>query len=317
MASIDRIGLTPEELELRKQGLGASDSGAVAGVNPFWGPIDVWLEKTGKSEPRPMTKRMLLGHLAEPAIARSYVERVGATHAEKPRTMVHPTESWMLATPDLIAQIPDRPIRRAECKLVGFRVRHHWFDGEEPIVPDYVQCQAQWQGLVTGIPDCDVLAWIGEDDAQEDPIISCPFDPDLAQALMEIGREFWFEHVLKDIPPPPDASKSWTEYALSKWPKVRRPLTEAPEEAEAWAHQYIDAKAAEDEAQARKDEAKNHLIDLIGDHEGIRGLNFVAKWTNRRGSPRWKAVAEELGADDALVEKHRGPSTRAFTCEEL
>lgn len=59
-----------EWLALRKHGIGASDSGAVLGVNKYRTNLDVWQEKTGKIQPEDISKKpsIVFGKKAEKLI---------------------------------------------------------------------------------------------------------------------------------------------------------------------------------------------------------------------------------------------------------
>jgi predicted phage-related endonuclease len=44
------MGLTKEQIEFRKKGIGGSDAAAVLGISPYTSPLELWLEKTGRVE---------------------------------------------------------------------------------------------------------------------------------------------------------------------------------------------------------------------------------------------------------------------------
>ena len=317
MQTVAKVGFTPEEMAIRRQGIGASEVAAIAGLNSWKSAVDIWLEKTGKAEPQPMTDRAELGHLVEPAIAEWYGRRVGATKLEKPWTMIHhPTEPWLYATPDLFVEIPGEERRRCEIKMVGFRLRQRWFVGDKPFIPDEVLAQCLIQGVCSGVHPCDVSVWFGLG-PNEQFRIECPWLPDVAAELVAVAREFWFEHVLKDIPPPPDASASYGAYLKDKFPKHSEPLALAPLDAHEWAERYLLAKDEIALATKTKDEAEHWLKKQIGEREGIeRPGEWIATWkSNSKGVPSWKRIAEELGASPALIAKHTGEPVRVFRCE--
>ena len=302
--------LSAEQIEQRRHGLGASEVPAVCGLNPWTPPIRVWLEKTGRAEPFPGNHNSRKGDLLEPDIIEWWARERGATDLFSPGTLQDSEHEWLLATPDQGAVV-DGEIILCEAKYVGWRVAPRW-EGNQ--APDYVLGQTLIQQRVTGIHRCEVAAWLESDEPER--ICPSPYLPEVVEALIEIAGEFWREYVLKDVPPPPDASDAWAAYALSRWPKERRPLIEAPEGSERWAREYIEAHAAENAAKERKDEAGNHLKSFIGDAEGIRGLGWIATWREQQGSVSWKSVAESLGADPELVESHRGKPTRKLACKE-
>lgn len=301
--------LSQDELDLRKNGIGASEIAAVAGLSPFSTPLKVWREKTGRLE-RQSSSRSKMGQLMEPVIADWYLEREQIRSWEKPTTLIHEKYAWALATPDLICHMPDGALRRAEIKLVGWRVRPHWKQG----VPDYVYAQVLWQGFVSGIQDCDVAVWFGTED-EDQFVYRCPYDEHLAETLVDIGQAFWQDHVLADVPPAVDAGKDWGEYLQSKFPRHAMPMMAAPKQAEEWVRQYVAAKEMRTEADLLELEAINHLQLIIGEHEGIEdpeGRYRVTWKSDSKGSPKWKSIAEELKPTPELIEKHMSPPPRRF-----
>lgn len=286
--------LSKEEREIRQRGIGASEIGAIAGLNPWHRPIDVWLEKTGRAEPRPDDERSRMGKRIEALIAEWYCEEILADSFEKPKTMVHPSEPWMIATPDLFASVMGER-RRCEIKLVGFRVRPHWQGAAGLALPDYVVSQTTWQGLVSGVEPCDVAVWFGVDRDQQH-ILPAPWMPDIAAELQQIGWDFWRNHVQLDIPPAVDDSESWRAYLDRLWPKNERALIgPAPDDADIWAERLILAKADVKDAEARKLEAENELKVRIGDLDGISRLGaWRATWKlDAKGCRRFLFVEEK------------------------
>lgn len=297
--------LTAEQLEIRKRGLGSSDIAAVCGLNPWRKPIDVFLEKTGRSESSAPTMRTRIGHALEAQIAQLYADDHQAV-LDPGTTVVSEREPWLVATPDFIAMDIERRPTIVEIKVVGARVAHHWSDG----LPDYVLAQILHQQRVTGIHLGVCAALIGGTDYQT---FDCPYLQEVSDDLAEIAREFWHEHVLKDIAPPIDASDSWRSYVARKFPVELRPILPANEEAEAIAKRLALARAKESAAAEERAECETALKLLIGDSAGLRGSDWQATWKRRAGSPQWKRIAEELGAPTDLIEKHRAEPVRMFT----
>lgn len=304
------MSLTAEQLEMRRTGLGASEFAAVCGVNPWRAPIDIWLEKTGRAEPQPETAAMRAGNRFEPMIAQWYAEEVGGV-LEQGTTLRHPTENWIFATPDYFVAIPDDPRRLVEVKYVGARVAHHWADG----IPEYVVVQVTIQEHVTEIPRADVSAYLELPDWR---ILPCPYDPDLAAALVDIGRDFWTNHVLPDKPPPIDSSSSYRSYLAKRWPRDLLPMKRAPEEAAQWVAQRRQAQHDIVVADERKSEAENQLRSLIGEHEGLLGEGWRVTWRRSKSSGTdWKGLAHELGATAEQIEKFARAGTRRFRLDEV
>lgn len=304
------MSLSPEELELRKSGLGASEIACITGLHPWRSALSVWLEKTGRAEPRPPTSRSELGNRMEPIIADWYVSRrsISPVSWTKPKTMVHPLHSWALATPDLLLEYGDGRRTIAEFKLVGSRVRSHWEHG----IPGYVVAQVLWQQFVSGIYDAEVGVWFSLDDDDRD-VLRCPYDATLAADMAELAHEFWHRNVLADTPPPVEPTEDWVQYIAQRYRTSSGPVVCAPPGADRLVQQYLAAKVASTKAEEVLLQAKNELQWMIGFAEGMDGDDFRVTWkSDSKGKPDWKAIAQALGPTEELIAQHTGPPPRRF-----
>lgn len=307
------MSLSPEELELRKKGLGASEIACVLGLHPWRSGLSVWLEKTGRSQPSGPNSRTELGERMEPVIADWFVSQRRPQSWRKPTTLVHPEHSWALATPDLLCEYGDGVRSLAEFKLVGRRVRKHWENG----IPGYVAAQVLWQQYVTGIENADVGVWFGLDDDDRD-LIRCQYDAQLAQDMAGVAGLFWTQYVLGDTPPPVEPTTDWAQYIAQRYTRSAEPMISAPPEASGLVLQYLNAQKTAAEAETALLEAKNELQWMLGFHEGMNGLGFKVTWkSDSKGRPDWKAIAQELGVTEELIAKHTGAPSRRFLVREV
>lgn len=256
--------LTEEQLKRRSHGIGASEIGAVCGLDPFKRPIDIWLKKTGREVLQPDTEESLfrksLGHKMEGVIADMYREKVACWLCPC-GTLTHPQHDWALATPDRIWSSNDRLV---EIKNVGYHMAHHWGDG----APDYVVAQVQWQMEVANIEHADIAALLGGRDFVVHPVER---DREMAAMMIEIGGRFWRDNVLADAPPPADGSNAYKEFLKRRYPNDDGPELAADDEIERWAHAYETARAQGSAAEAQQEEAGNHLRYLLGNSCGAFG----------------------------------------------
>ena len=259
-------GLGAQELAVKAGRIGASQIASVAGLNPWHGPLDVFLEVTGRHK-RDGDAKASHGHRWERVIAETWCAETGMETAYF-GTIVHPSEPWACAT-------PDRAVfgRRAvlECKLVGARVAHHW-QGDTP--PEYVIAQAAWQMACCNADECHVAAFIGGTEFRRYVIAR---DRDLEAALLEAGRAFYFQHIVPDDPPDFDGKTS-AQAMAALWQKTRGDVVPAPDGAAALVAAYRKASAAEKAAEEAKNAAKAALCALIGEHDGIESEAFRATW---------------------------------------
>jgi putative phage-type endonuclease len=194
-------------LDIRKQGIGASDAAAAVGVSPYQSPLELWMIKTGrdsallKPDPDDQASPMYWGNLLEPIVAQQYSKRTGHKVRKVNAVLQHPDadKAWMLANLDYaIVNHPD--VQILECKTAGEWGAKLWKDG----VPEYVQCQVQHQLAVTGKTAADVCVLIC---GQEIRIYRIERDEALIEKLIALERQFW-HCVETDTPPPADGSIS-------------------------------------------------------------------------------------------------------------
>jgi putative phage-type endonuclease len=304
--------LTKAEREKRKNGLGSSDIAVACGLNPWRFPINLYSDKIDKIVREEIKNwKAKIGHQVEQPIAEDWAEQLGIVRLIPGETMVHPSEPWIMATPDYWGDFPDdRPQRMCECKNVGWRVAHHWTDGP----PAYVECQVHWQQIVTGCEFTDVAASI----ANEAPEIwNVPFDTGIHEALIEIGKDFWFEHVLKEIPPSPDDSAQYAEFLAERYQKHGRKLVQAPADAADWIRQRQSALETIRNAERAQTEAENHIKAMIGRNAGIWSESFRATWTSTKGGGvDWKSLALSMKPTREQIENFRRPGHRTLNVKE-
>lgn len=203
-------------LDVRRRGIGSSDAAAAVGLNPFCSPLELWLEKTGRSEMLPQvdpngeTSPMCWGTLLEPLVAAHYTKRSGNRVRRINAVLQHPSEPWMLANIDREV-IGASDVQILECKTAGINGARLWKDG----VPEYVQLQVMHQLAVTGKQAADVAVLIG---GQELRIHRIERDEALIQQLIELERRFW-AYVEEDTQPPADGSDSADLALRSLYPK--------------------------------------------------------------------------------------------------
>lgn len=275
-----------EWLQARKGGIGGSDIAAICGVNPYAGPLDVYLDKLGLIAPKAENAAMRLGTKLEPVLADLYSEETGKSLILSPLVRHH-KKTWALGTPDRLIV---NELRGVELKTAGLRSAHLWGEEEDAIPPHYmVQCQ--WYMAVTGFPDWDVAVLIG---GQDFHIYHLTGDAELQAQLFDIGGRFWRDHVLAQSLPALDASESWDTYLSAKYARHSDALLSASEEAERWARELQDAVRILKQAKERKETAENHIKDSIGDNAGIIGKSWKATWKKTKGRSivDWGAFAD-------------------------
>jgi len=146
---------TPEWLEWRNQGIGASEVAAIMGLSKWDTPLSLWAKKTGIIPPQSEeNEAMEWGHLMEPILVDKWCKansERGVLQLARGPVYQRNDEPWMRASLDAVALLKDGSWEIIECKEVGSI--DGWTDdinGSET-VPIYYLYQAIWQMAVTGI----------------------------------------------------------------------------------------------------------------------------------------------------------------------
>ena len=298
---IDRIAF----LEARKDGIGGSDIGAILGVNKWKSPVDVWLDKTGRTEPDlEMSEPAYFGIELESFVAAEYSKRSGNKVQRVNQIIKHPQHAWMLANIDR-AVVADGSRARLdkdgnlagikgllECKTASAYLEREWSDESAPLA--YV-AQCQWYMAVTGAEWCDLAVLIG---GQRYICHRIERDESLIAAVIDAGRNFWFNNVLADSPPAPRTP----EETLALFPtNSRDDLVVASDDVmralEAYQLLKQKAKSVDDEMAA----VKAAIQSFIGPHSGVCDLQGspLATWKQNKPSQKtnWKDAAAEIKSE--------------------
>ena len=190
-------------LDVRRNGIGSSDAAAAVGLCPYKSPLELWMEKTGRTPPEEVRPGQddprYWGTLLEPMVATAYQERTGHKVRKLNAVLQHPTFPFMLANIDReVVGVPG--VQVLECKTAGEFGSRLWKDG----VPEYVQLQVQHQLAVTGKAAADVVVLLC---GQQLEIHRVERDDEVIARLVVLETRFW-EYVEKDIEPLADGSES-------------------------------------------------------------------------------------------------------------
>lgn len=309
------MGLTREDLEIRRTMVTATDQVALAGEAPSRGALAVYMDKVGPLPEvidRPAAPLRIGHHMEGLALELLSEEHELVLRRPCPTTR-HPAIAHLGATPDARVMAGADPMASqvgvAEAKFVGYRQAHKW--GATP--PDAVLIQVTQQMLVDRVQLAHIVALVGTDPR----FYVVELDPSLAAALVEQAEMFWTKHVVPRIPPAPDASEASARALKDLYPRVRGDVFKASPEVEEIAREYFAAGRDEDHAADRRKGAENRLKALIGDHEGIDGDGWSARWTERAGVVSWKKAFDALVARVGYgvdTEPFRGEPSRPFRC---
>ena len=284
--------LTEEQIELRKTGIGASEAAAAIGVCPHRSPMHVYAEKIGMGVPFEMNDAIEWGNRLEPVIAQKYADDHGLVNvcplagdpsmSNPQQTFRHSEYPWMLATPDrLVLGDVGQTQYGVEIKSAGFRQYDRWGDTADKLPPEYY-VQVSWCMAVLDVPRWDMAVLIGGQDYREYVIER---DPAFEMLLISKAKDLWENHILKRVPPTPDAMAATRRALAAIYPSNGGEWKGSNREIDVLATDYEKARAALREAETRKAELENALRNHIGDAEGIIGDWGKASWrANKNGA---------------------------------
>lgn len=186
----------------RKKGIGGSDAGAICGLNPYRSAIDVFVDKTKEDVDEADNEAMRVGRDLEEYVAQRFCEVTGKKIHRVNAMMQSENYPWMLANVDRKISSENAYL---ECKTANAYKASEWADGK---CPESYEIQCHHYMAVTGA-DAVYLACLimGIDFV----IVKIERDESIINDLIKIESEFWNEHVLKCVMPPPDGSEAAKE----------------------------------------------------------------------------------------------------------
>lgn len=247
-------------LEARRNHIGSSDAAGILGEG-YRGqsPFTVWMEKTGKCENELEGEWLECGQELQPAILRLASKRIELPVREAPAFAIfhHPTLACMGASLDGICEPPEYGFAPVEAKNVDGVLARDWADDEPPLK---FNIQIQHQFACTGAQMGYVTGLIGGNRIRVKPVFR---NDRFIEALEQRIAEFW-DYVLKDTPPPVDASKATADAIYKLYSKPEDVSIELPAEADDWALELEHANATIKEATELKKLNENRIKAAIG-----------------------------------------------------
>jgi putative phage-type endonuclease len=298
-----------EERVSRATGIGASEIAAIVGLSPFSTALDVYLDKLGLSEPRGDTRYTRWGRRLEAVIADRYGEELGVEMVESP-TLRHSRHEWMLATPDRIHADGSRLV---EIKNVSASQTRDWGEVGTSEVPERYYLQVIWQMAVTDVKRADIAVLIGGHDFR---VYSVERDQTTEAYLVEAGRQFWFDHIIAQVPPEFDDDAAVSRYLTARHPRDNGQTLEATGDIDVWIDRLREARAVIDEAEAARLEAENQIKAFMGDASTLvsRLGRVTYRATRDTTHVDWRAAAEAANVRPEIIAAHTTvrPGARRF-----
>lgn len=308
------MSLTKRQLALRRDAIGGSEVGALAGLSKWASPIQIFEAKV-LGEQKEESLAMFLGTELEEPIAKLYA-RETKRWVRPCDSIINPKYPLALATPD--RAVFERPVPElARKKLLGleavrqaekglevksttWRQAERWGPEGSDEIPEEYLAQVQWCMGVTGLTTWDCAVLIDKDDFRT---YSINFDEELFLGLYEIAARFMRDHVIPKRPPPVDATEQYSEFLGRRWRNNEKERIASTPEIEQLA--TFLAHLAEHERRLKhwKGLTKNRLMELIGQAGGVDGAFGKISWNRNKDSHTvdWKAMATDARDVAALL----------------
>ena len=261
-----------EWLELRRQGIGGSDAAAIVGLDRYRSPFDVYADKLGLKKEQPDNEAMRQGRDLEDYVAQRFMEATSKKVRRRNAMLQHPEYPHIIANIDRWVVGENAGL---ECKTTSVLNRAKFSQGEFP--PSYyVQCMhymavtgaERWYLAVLVLNKSFHVFTIERDEAE-------------VQALIAAEKDFWENHVLKQIPPTPDGSESTSELLKQMFPEAREREEVALYGHEEKIQQYLELDARVKELTQERDAIKQELQLALADAEIGRAQGYVVEWKNQ------------------------------------
>lgn len=309
-AATERVQLrqrSPEWLEYRKSGIGASEAFIAVALRPLYKttPVELALRKRGELPAPDLGGNLavFLGSEMEAANRKWYAHETGREvqgYGYTLRRGALLADLDGLVVPDGAKTASFREEIRTD-RIVEFKRCARWQqDGAGGFeIPVHYMMQAQAYMWLTGCGACDFSCFFKgqfEDWHRE----TVPADRELGEAIQRKVDEFWARYVVGGETP----SVATEADCRLAWAASRARTTVAtPDVADKIAQllRIQDARAALDEQEAA---ARKAVMEYMGDAERLLaedGAASLATWKSAKATRKtdWKAVAEELARTEA------------------
>lgn len=287
-------GMTKEEwLQLRKQGIGGSDAGAVCGLNPYTSSMDVFLEKTTEKLPKEKdNEAMREGRDLEEYVAKRFCEETSFKVRRSYATYTNEKYPFMIADVDRLIVGKEQGLVGLECKTASPYNAEKWKNGKIP-AHYLAQCYHYMAVLDAKAWYIAVLIY-----GKEFKYIRIDRNEEIIQNLIQIEECFWNAHVLSGTMPEPDGSHAAEDFISGQYknsiPESRISLDGFDEKLKR--REEITALIEELDTEKKKIEQEVKLY--MKDAELAENEHFLVSWkrsiSNRLDSKKLKEELPEV-----------------------
>lgn len=269
---ISTVRLPREEwLRYRKRGIGGSDAGAVCGLNPYSSPMKVYYDKTSSETDSIDNEAMRQGRDMEEYVAKRFMEETGLKVRRANAIYFDEERPYMLADADrLVVGTP----AGLECKTVSPYSADQWKDGQVPI---HYQIQCYHYMSVFGMKEWYIAALIY---GREFLVRKLVWDDVVIRNICQIEKDFWEDHVEKNVLPGPDGSEVSDELIKAAFGMAEKGKAVVLSGFSEKLRRREELAALMGKMDTEKKQIEQELKMYLGDAERAEGEGFRVSWKN-------------------------------------
>lgn len=265
-----------EWLKYRTKGIGGSDVSIIAGINHFKSVHQLWLEKTGQTEPEQTDSEFAhFGTLLEPIVRKAFMERTGIKVRQKHMLLQSSDYPFMFA--DLDGEINDNGEKAIfEAKTASAYKQEVWEEG----IPAEYMLQIQHYMAVTGAKKTYVAALVGGNHFYHYEVAR---DDEMISKIIVMEKYFWETYVIGGVEPVPDGSDATTAYFNDRYAISNGKTVELPDEVLPICNEYEELSRKLKEIETAKNAVGNQIKSFMREYE-------VGTVGNRKIT--WKSISK-------------------------
>lgn len=293
MKTVVKTGdLTREEwLKYRTRGIGGSDVSVIAGINPFRSVYQLWLEKTGQTEPEEGGSEYAhFGTVLEPVVRKEFMERTGIRVRQKHMLLQSEEYPFMFANLDGVIR-EGGELCIFEAKTASAYKQDVWEEG----TPAPYILQVQHYMAVTGAKKTYIAALVGGNHFFCHEIMR---EGEMIEKIIAMEQHFWETYVVGGVEPVPDGSEATVRYFNERFPRSSGEMMELPGEALAACEEFERLSQQIKELETAKNAAANQLKSYLKEAEtgtvGDRTVTWKPVSRNSIDTRRLKAEQPDI-----------------------
>ena len=295
---------SPAWLSWRREGITATESSVILGLNPYMTPWRLWCEKLGRAEPADLSSNPLVRFGIE------HEDEVRQKFEVKHLDVVMPAcgefdeDPLFRASFDGLTSAMEPVEIKCPSELTLTDIRQN---GPESTAARLYRIQLQHQLMVCGAE----RGWLVFFDRTTEELIEFEVERDdaLIAEIRAKGREFFDRYVAKRKEPAKDPQRDiyvpQGDVDIARWSRCAADYAAAQEATEAL-QKRIDAYSAV------KNRCRDELTEMMGDflHADFAGIALTKRVT--RGTVNYKALLTSKGIAESDAEAFRGKGSESW-----